>query len=206
MWIQLAAAGVVGAVGTIDDDTKRIVLQLAAGLTATAWSNGYGRSLEDQADRVGMRYAYEAGYDVTKGPRLWSRFARKYGQPGKVANFFFGDHSQSSARAAKLEQEIAYNYPAGPKAAGPALRRATVTARAANPDSPRGESAAGPATAAALAPPRRPAAEIQPGMSPDDVRRLLGPPTEELLFGEKTRWTYPDRTVIFENGKVKEVR
>ena len=206
MWIQLAAAGVVGAVGTIDDDTKRVVLQLAAGLTATAWSNGYGRSLEDQADRVGMRYAYEAGYDVTKGPRLWSRFARKYGQPGRVANFFFGDHSQSSARAAKLEQEIAYNYPAGPKAAGPALRRATVTARAANPDSPRGESAAGPATAAALAPPRRPAAEIQPGMSPDDVRRLLGPPTEELLFGEKTRWTYPDRTVIFEDGKVKEVR
>jgi hypothetical protein len=43
-------------------------------------------------------------------------------------------------------------------------------------------------------------------MSPDDVRRLLGPPTEELLFGENTRWTYPDRTVIFENGTVKEVR
>jgi hypothetical protein len=26
-----------------------------------------------------------------------------------------GDHSQSAARAAKLEKEIAYNYPDGPK-------------------------------------------------------------------------------------------
>jgi Zn-dependent protease with chaperone function len=206
MWIQLAAEGVMGAVGSIDDDTKRIVLQLAAGLTATAWSNGYGRSLEDQADRVGLRYAYEAGYDVTRGPRLWNRFARKYGQPGKVANFFFGDHSQSSARAAKLEKELARNYRDGAKPGGLALPRATVMARSANPDLPRGESAAGSAAAAAVAPTRRPAAEIHPGMSPDDVRRLLGPPTEELLFGEKTRWTYPDRTVIFENGTVKEVR
>ena len=29
---------------------------------------------------------------------------------------------------------------------------------------------------------------------------------DELVFGERTRWTYPDLTVIFENGKVKEVR
>jgi hypothetical protein len=43
-------------------------------------------------------------------------------------------------------------------------------------------------------------------MSEDEVRRLLGRPSEELVFGEKTRWTYPDRTVIFENGKVTEVR
>ncbi len=206
MWIQLAAAGVMAATSSIDDDTKRTVLQLAAGLTATAWSNGYGRGLEDQADRVGLRYAYEAGYDVTKGPRLWNRFARKYGQPGKVANFFFGDHSQSSARAAKLEKELAHNYPDGAKPGGSALPRATVLARAANPTSPRSDAAAGPVAAAAAAPTRRPAAEVQPGMPPDEVRRVLGPPAEELVFGEKTRWTYPDRTVIFENGKVKEVR
>ena len=37
-------------------------------------------STEDQADRVGLRYAYEAGYDVTKGPHLWNRFAEKYGE------------------------------------------------------------------------------------------------------------------------------
>ena len=84
--------------------------------------------MEDQADRVGLRYAYEAGYDITKGPRLWSRFAKKYGEGNKVANFFFGDHSLSSARATKLEKEIAYNYPERTQAGrarpgGPALGR-----------------------------------------------------------------------------------
>ena len=88
-----------------------------------AWKNGYGRSLEDQADRVGLRYAYEAGYDITKGPRLWQRFARKYGEPGKVQNFFFSDHSLSAARAAKLERELALNYPEGPKLAFARTRR-----------------------------------------------------------------------------------
>ena len=87
--------------------------------------------MEDQADRVGLRYAYEAGYDITKGPRLWNRFAKKYGEGNKVANFFFSDHSQSAARATKLEKEIAYNYPDGPKPDGPArqARRPEAPAR-----------------------------------------------------------------------------
>src|SRR5207247_10198554 len=100
-------------------------------------------------ERWGRRDAKEPAYDATRGPRLWSRFAKKYGQPGKVVNFFFGDHSQSKARAAKLEQELARNYRDGVKPGGPALPRATVSARPANPNSPRGESAAGPAAAAA---------------------------------------------------------
>src|SRR4029450_12182313 len=74
--------------------------------------------MEDQADRVGLRYAYEAGYDISKGPRLWQRFAKKYGESGKAANFFFGDHSLSSARAINLERQLALNYPDGAKAGG----------------------------------------------------------------------------------------
>ena len=90
--------------------SKRAIAGARGRSGATAWQNGYGRGMEDQADRVGLRYAYEAGYDITKGPRLWNRFAKKYGEGNKVANFFFGDHSQSAARATKLEKEIAYNY------------------------------------------------------------------------------------------------
>jgi hypothetical protein len=97
-----------------------------------AWSNGYGRNLEDQADRVGLRYAYEAGFDITKGPRLWNRFAKKYGEPGKTANFFFGDHSLSSQRAVALERELALNYPDGPKRASRARR-----GRRGSPPAPR---------------------------------------------------------------------
>jgi hypothetical protein len=38
------------------------------------------------------------------------------------------------------------------------------------------------------------------------VLDVLGRPQKELTFQNTNRWTYPDLTVIFENGKVKEVR
>jgi predicted Zn-dependent protease len=110
MWIQLAALGVTAASEDIDDRTSRVVARLLVAFGAVAWQNGYGRDLEDQADRVGLRYAYEAGYDVSRGPELWRRFARKYGEKGKLASFFLANHSLASQRAANLEQEIALNY------------------------------------------------------------------------------------------------
>jgi hypothetical protein len=39
-----------------------------------------------------------------------------------------------------------------------------------------------------------------------DVIDILGRPQKEMTFGNTTRWTYPDLTVIFENGKVREVK
>ena len=219
MWIQLGLLGVLGATSTIDDDTKQAIVSLAVVAGASAWQNGYGRSMEDQADRVGLRYAYEGGYDVHKGPALWGRFAKKYGEGNKVVNFFFGDHSQSAARATKLEKEIAYNYPDGPKPDGPARQ----TRRASPPFAPTVAGAPVPLpggtqalTAAPVPPPAAPAnaaagsgtkrAEIKPGMTTDDVRRALGEPQAEVVFGEKTRWTYPGLTVVFHKGKVAEVQ
>jgi hypothetical protein len=177
--------------------------------------------MEDQADRVGLRYAYEAGYDITKGPRLWNRFAKKYGEGNKVANFFFADHSQSAARATKLEKEIAYNYPDGPKPEGPALQ-----ARRATPPSgpsvvgapvplPGGTQALVPAPPLAAPPVSSNAAagsgtkrtEIRAGMTTADVRAALGEPSAEVVFGSKTQWKYPGGlTVIFVAGKVTDVR
>jgi hypothetical protein len=43
-------------------------------------------------------------------------------------------------------------------------------------------------------------------MTPEEVRAILGSPRDELVFGDKTRWTYPDLSVVFERGKVKEVK
>jgi hypothetical protein len=48
--------------------------------------------------------------------------------------------------------------------------------------------------------------EIKIGMTPLDVINVLGKPEREVAFENKTRWTYPDLTVIFENGRVKEVK
>jgi predicted Zn-dependent protease len=112
MILQLATLGIVVAAEAIDSDTKRTIVQVAAMLGTTAWSSGYGRRHEDQADRVGLRYAYEGGFDVNKGPSLWGRFAEKYGQTNRVLNFFFSDHSVAEARARNLRQELAINYSA----------------------------------------------------------------------------------------------
>jgi hypothetical protein len=43
-------------------------------------------------------------------------------------------------------------------------------------------------------------------MTPLDVINVFGKPDREVAFENKTRWTYPDLTVIFENGRVKEVK
>jgi Zn-dependent protease with chaperone function len=213
MFIQLLALGALGAASTIDDDTKQAIVGLAVLAGASAWKNGYGRGMEDQADRVGLRYAYEAGYDITKGPRLWNRFAKKYGERNKVVNFFFADHSQSAARATKLEKEIAYNYPEGPKADVRQARRGSPPS-----GSPAVATAptAVPAGAQALAssPQARPPAagsgtkhtEIKVGMTADEVRKALGEPRAEVVFGDRTRWTYPGLTVLFSKGKVTDVQ
>jgi len=111
MLIQLAALGIAAvAEETVKGKNRKEVIQVAAMLGATAWVSGYGRSHEDQADRVGMRYAYEAGFDVRKGPALWNRFAAKYGDSPKLLNFFFGDHSVAQDRARNLTRELSLNY------------------------------------------------------------------------------------------------
>jgi predicted Zn-dependent protease len=194
MWIQLAALGLGLAGEQVNNDDAKAIIALVGQFGSLAWQNGYGRKQEDQADRVGLRYAYEAGYDVTKGPRLWQRFARKYGEPDAVQGFFFSDHTKSSRRAEHLERELALNYPSGPKrVARPVVTRqaSTKVPRPANP----------PAR-----PPANGSREITPGMTPEDVRAVLGSPGDELTFGRKSRWVYQDLTVVFEAGRVTDVR
>jgi Zn-dependent protease with chaperone function len=114
-----ASKGVIGGVaGTaaqmgasmMKSDIGKAAVTGAAGLGVTTFGNVYSREYEDQADRVGLRYVYEAGYDYTKAPKLWQRFADKYGDQDKVTNFFFGNHSTNLQRKKDLEKEIAHNY------------------------------------------------------------------------------------------------
>jgi len=110
MWGQLITLGAMAAAETIDNDAARVTTQVAALLSATALLSGYSRDHEDQADRVGLRYAYEAGYDVTAGPGLWARFREKYGEHDVVTTFFVGSHSRPSDRIRNIEWELAINY------------------------------------------------------------------------------------------------
>jgi Zn-dependent protease with chaperone function len=109
MWIQMASLATVAAAEAIDNRGLRALAQVSGVLGFGAWMNGYGRDLEDQADRVGLRYAYEGGYDVSRAPHVWQRFLEKYGEGDRVTNFFFSDHSSASARRRHLEDEIRFN-------------------------------------------------------------------------------------------------
>jgi Zn-dependent protease with chaperone function len=109
MWIQMAGLATLAAAEAIDHDGWRAVAQVSSLFGFTAWMSGYGRSHEDQADRVGLRYAYEGGYDVSQAPRVWQRFLDKYGEGDRLTNFFFSDHSTASARRKNLEEEIRLN-------------------------------------------------------------------------------------------------
>jgi Zn-dependent protease with chaperone function len=110
IFISLLGWGATAAADSIDHDGGRLATKVGIYAGTLAWMNGYGRSAEDQADRVGLRYAYEAGYDVSKGPGLWNRFAQKHRGLPKALNFFLGSHSVAKDRARNLEEEIRYNY------------------------------------------------------------------------------------------------
>ncbi|MGH7723884.1 MAG: M48 family metalloprotease [Candidatus Eiseniibacteriota bacterium] len=107
---QMAGQLAVLGASKIKSGTVRTIAQQATSLGYSAFNNSYSRDYEDQADRVGMRYAYEGGYDEKTGPELWKKFASKYGDMPKIQNYFYGNHSTSGDRAKNLEREIQLNY------------------------------------------------------------------------------------------------
>ena len=64
---------------------------------------------------------------------------------------------------------------------------------------------AGAKSAAPASPPTTTKKEIKVGMGMLEVIDILGRPQKEVSFESKTRWTYPDLTVIFVNGRVTQV-
>jgi Zn-dependent protease with chaperone function len=110
IWTRLGGLAAVLGAEALGGPAARAGVQLGAGLGLSAMTAGYGRDLEDQADRVGLRYAHEAGFPVEGAPLVWQRFLDKYGQEDRLTNFFFSDHSLASARQGNIEREIANNY------------------------------------------------------------------------------------------------
>lgn len=48
--------------------------------------------------------------------------------------------------------------------------------------------------------------EIKAGMTPLQVIEVLGKPANAMTFENRERWSYPDLTIVFENGRVKDVK
>ena len=110
MWVQMGSLAALAAAEAIDSHGLRALAQIGSAVGFGAWMNGFGRDLEDQADRVGLRYAHEGGFNVAHAPNVWQRFLEKYGDQNRVTNFFFSDHSTAAARRKNLEQELRFNY------------------------------------------------------------------------------------------------
>lgn len=107
---SLIALGAMIGLETMGAGAAQSAAGLGASLGLSALQSGYSRDMEDQADRVGLRYAYEGGFDVEKGPELWNKFREKYGEQGKLSNFLAGSHSRPSDRIANIEKELRMNY------------------------------------------------------------------------------------------------
>ncbi len=111
-WASIAR-GVASIGGEVMGGWGGIAVSGLGGVGAAALGSGFSRGFEDQADRVGLRYAYEGGFAAGKAPALWVRFAEKYGDGGGVGNFLFGSHAAARSRAKNMEAEVARNYASG---------------------------------------------------------------------------------------------
>lgn len=104
---QSLAAGLIGAAaGTVlGQQSGILVARIGYGLM----SNKFSRELEDQADRVGLYYAYQAGYDVREAPAIWRKLIGIYNE-GSVGNSLYSDHPSMMARLKGTRRETVLNY------------------------------------------------------------------------------------------------
>ena len=63
-----------------------------------------------------------------------------------------------------------------------------------------------PPVAAVQAPVATQEASIAPGMTEADVLKALGAPDKKVSFGSKAQWSYRGMQVVFEDGKVVDVK
>lgn len=68
------------------------------------------RDFEDEADRVGLFYLANSGYDLREAPRVWQQVVSKQGKENGVKNFLYSGHSTPQARLTNLNREISRNY------------------------------------------------------------------------------------------------
>ena len=110
-WLQLGAlAGGIVVGSKTDNPWAGLLTGLGSSLTLGAIVNGHGRDLEDEADRVGLEYMIDAGYDPFQAPAVWKIFDKHTGDQAAVTNFFFSDHSTHRARISNLTREINSSY------------------------------------------------------------------------------------------------
>jgi hypothetical protein len=154
-------------------------------------------SIAYKDNRLDLRMVSLEAHKVTRGS--WILKSRKPEPVATNFKFFFPFRAVSAADVPKALDYIAQYLKVFP---GEAEARTYAARMMAGNGAPE---------AVPALPGSRPTAtttkkDIKVGMTPLEVIEALGKPDKEVNFENKSRWSYPDLTVIFENGRVKEVR
>jgi predicted Zn-dependent protease len=107
---QAERGNVVGA--AVLSQTANAILGLGLQLAALAAINGYGRDIERQADEEGLARMVKAGYDPKQAPRVYQLLKKDGGDPGRLENFFFGNHPRLDERIETTGALLASRYAA----------------------------------------------------------------------------------------------
>ena len=74
------------------------------GVGAQAWSSGFSRSQESEADHIGLIFAAMAGYDPEVAVSFWQRMAKASGSKGSAVSSIFSDHPSDAKRIKQIQQ------------------------------------------------------------------------------------------------------
>jgi len=90
--------------------TANAILGVGLKLAAIAAINGYGRDLEREADREGMRRLVRAGYDPKEAPKVFALLQKESKDRGSLETFFFGSHPQLEERIETTSEFLKTTY------------------------------------------------------------------------------------------------
>lgn len=77
----------------------------SSALLGDIFNTYYSRDLEREADYLGLKYAYLAGYDIEAGAQIWERFIIE--MPRSMVDRFLSTHPTSPERLIRIQKTIA---------------------------------------------------------------------------------------------------
>jgi hypothetical protein len=159
-------------------------------------------SISYKDNRVDLRLVSLAAHKVTRG--TWPSQETKREPVATNFKFFFPFPETQTLGPEQMPQVIAFVQRYLQPFPDEAGARAFAARLELSGEAPAVSAAVLPAAADPAG--QAPRKEIAKGMTALEVIEILGRPEKEVSFEDKSRWTYPDLTVIFENGRVAEVR
>ena len=119
----MTVLGGVASVAGMGPNTSSIVSQVL-GVGTQAWTSGFSRSQESEADHIGLIFAAMAGYNPEVALTFWQRMAAA----GNSSNSIFSDHPSDEKRIKQIQGWIpeAKKYYKGGTSATPTTTTKTL--------------------------------------------------------------------------------